>query len=34
MEHARQLLERDDPELTYKYIPMSSQPYLLRAAYP
>lgn len=31
---ARQLLERDDPELTYKYIPMSSQPYLLRAAYP
>lgn len=31
---ARQLLERDDPELTYKYIPMSSQPYLLKAAYP
>lgn len=30
----RQLLERDDPELTYKYIPMSSQPYLLKAAYP
>ena len=31
---ARQLLERDDPELTYKYIPMSSPPYLLKAAYP
>ena len=31
---ARQLLERDDPELTYKYIPMSSQRYLLKAAYP
>ena len=31
---SRQLLERDDPELTYKYIPMSSQPYLLKAAYP
>lgn len=30
----RQLLERDDPELTYQYIPMSSQPYLLKAAYP
>lgn len=30
----QQLLERDDPELTYQYIPMSSQPYLLRAAYP
>ena len=29
-----QLLERDDPELTYQYIPMSSQPYLLKAAYP
>ena len=28
---ARQLLERDDPELTYKYIPMSSPPYLLKA---
>ncbi len=31
---ARQLLERDDPELTYKYVPMSSPPYLLKAAYP
>ena len=27
-------MERDDPELTYKYIPMSSPPYLLKAAYP
>lgn len=33
-EFARQLMERDDAELTYKYIPLSSEPYLLKAEYP
>lgn len=33
-EFARQLMERDGAELTYKYIPMSEEPYLLKAEYP